>query len=210
LGRLSFEEFRDPPDAAAHTIPRGLGQRAIVLNRDKSIGQGRFEGSNLAIGAVPYLLGFNYLVSYIERYAREELGRTVRAMIILDESQYHDAIDAITHYRRYEVPNARRLMWLVEFSYSVDSVRHPMIQASDLVIFLVRKFLEVDNGYRPDWSPEVQDFFAGCYEKIISRVKWVTLIGVGGNEERAAHRLLTAAHSTHRQQWRRHYQLAQR
>ena len=42
-----------------------------MLNRDKSIGQGRFEGSNLAIGAVPYLLGFNYLVSYIDELIAE-------------------------------------------------------------------------------------------------------------------------------------------
>jgi hypothetical protein len=51
LGRLSFEEFRDPPDAAAHAIPRGFGQRAIVLKRGKNIGQGRLERSNLASGA---------------------------------------------------------------------------------------------------------------------------------------------------------------
>jgi hypothetical protein len=50
LDRLSFEEFRDPPDAAAHAIPRGFGQQAIVLKRGKNIGQGWLERPNLAFG----------------------------------------------------------------------------------------------------------------------------------------------------------------
>jgi len=32
----------------------------------------------------PYLLGFNYLVTAIERYVRNNLGKSARAMIILD------------------------------------------------------------------------------------------------------------------------------
>jgi hypothetical protein len=88
-------------------------------------------------------------VTYIERYVGDRLGRSARGMIILDEKDmYRDQIDRLTHYRRYDVPNVRKLKRIVEFSYPIDSVRHPMIQLSDLVIFLVRKFLESDNGYR--------------------------------------------------------------
>ena len=84
---------------------------------------------------VPYLLGFNYLVSYIEKYTKDCLGHTARGMLILDAMDCHQAqIDEITHFRRFEVANARKLKWLVEFSYPVDSARHPMVQASDLVI----------------------------------------------------------------------------
>lgn len=155
---------------------------------------------------IPYLLGFNYMVSYIERYTKEVLGQTVRSMIILDQKDsYQRDIDAITNYRRYKIAKARRLKWLVEFSYPVDSVRHPMIQASDLVIFLTRKFLEVDNGYRDMWPDAAKNFYASCYEKIIRRVKWGTLINVEGREEQGALDLLTAAHCTHRRQWKRHY-----
>jgi hypothetical protein len=156
----------------------------------------------------PYLLGFNYLVSYIERYVREGLGQSARGIIIMDPiEQYHDQIDVITHYRRYEVVKARRLKWLVEFSYPVDSLRHPMIQVSDLVVFLVRKFLEMDNGYRPDWPPEARIFYASCYAKIIDRVRWKTLIDVAGAEQAAPSALLAAARSTHRNRWRQDYDL---
>ncbi|QPQ55098.1 DUF3800 domain-containing protein [Allosphingosinicella flava] len=158
--------------------------------------------------SVPYLLGFNYLVTYIERYAKQVLGRTVRAMIILDQKDAYQArVDAITAYRRYDVPQARRLKWLVEFSYPVDSVRHPMIQLSDLVIFLARKFLEVDNGYREGWSPEAKNFFASCYAKIVTRIKWTTLLPPPGPEDRAIHRILNASVSTHRRNWRQRYNL---
>lgn len=157
---------------------------------------------------IPYLLGFNYMVSYIERYTREALGRTVRSMIILDQKDaYHADIDEITNYRRYEIAKARRLKQLVEFSYSIDSVRHPMVQVSDLVIFLIRKFLEVENDYRKDWSHDAKNFYAGCYDKIIERVKWRGPIAVTGREEKGAHDLLASAFCTHRPQWRRHYVL---
>ena len=70
---------------------------------------------------VPYLLGFNDLVSYIERYTREALGQSARAIIILDpKEQYQAQLDTLTHFRRYEVVKARQLKWLVEFSYPVD------------------------------------------------------------------------------------------
>lgn len=166
------------------------------------------EGHPIVRCEIPYLLGFNYMVTYIERYAKLVLGRTVRAMIILDQKDmYHTDVDAITNYRRYQVPKVRRLKWLVEFSYPVDSVRHPMVQVSDLVIFLTRKFLEVENGYRDGWSDDAKNFFASCYGKIVKRVRWGTLIDAGGGEEEGAHALLSSANCTHRRSWKRHYDL---
>jgi hypothetical protein len=156
---------------------------------------------------IPYQLGFNYLVSYIERYVGERLGRSARGMIILDEKDmYQDQIDRLTHYRRYGVPKVRKLKRIVEFSYPINSVRHPMIQLSDLVIFLVRKFLECDNGYRPGWSNEAKSFFAQCYAKIADRVQWNTLIECPGQEEIGAATTLADCHSTHGRRWRTRYQ----
>ena len=158
--------------------------------------------------AIPYLLSFNYLVSYIERYSKDVLGSSARGMIILDiKDGYQADIDAITHFRRYEVARARQLKWLVEFSYPVDSVRHPMIQISDLVIYIVRKFLELENGYRDAWPQAAKDFYAGCFEKILPRLRWSNLIAVPGREEASAHALLTASNAKHRPQWRQHYNL---
>jgi hypothetical protein len=157
---------------------------------------------------IPYLLGFNYLVSYIERHTRENLGQSARAMVIVDpKEEYHAQIDAITHYRRYEGVKARRLKWLVEFTYPVDSIRHPMIQVSDLVIFLVRKFLEMENGYRPGWPDAAKTFFAGCYARIIDRVRWKTLIPMAGAEQAASHDMLADVQSTHHHGWKRRYGL---
>jgi hypothetical protein len=83
----------------------------------------------------------------------QTLSHSRCAFIILDEKDiYQEQIDKLTHFRRYEVPNVRKLKRIVEFSCPIDSVRHPMIQLSDLVIFLSRKFLECENGYRPNWS----------------------------------------------------------
>jgi hypothetical protein len=108
-----------------------------------------------------------------------------------------------------EVPKVRRLNRIVEFSYPVDSKHHPLVQLSDLIIYLTRKFLEYENGYRQAWPPEARNFFASCYDKIIERALWKTLIEMKGQEEVDAYKLLTTCRSTHRQVWRKHYQLPQ-
>jgi hypothetical protein len=155
----------------------------------------------------PYLLGFNYLVTAIERYVRNQLGKSARAMIILDNKDlYQDGVDNLTRYRRYEVPAVRRIKRIVEFSYPVDSKRHPLVQLSDVIIYLTKKFLECENGYRESYQPAARNFFASCYEKISRRVHWTTLIDVEGDEELKAHELLKTCQSTQRLQWRKHYQ----
>jgi Protein of unknown function (DUF3800) len=165
------------------------------------------EGQHAVINCkIPYLLGFNYLISYIEAYVKGQLGKSARGMIILDEKDmYQSDIDRLTRYRRFEVPAVRRIKWIVEFSYPVDSVRHPLVQLSDVVIFHVRKFLECENGYREAWPEAAKNHFASCYEKICTRVHRSNLMNVPGAEEENAHAVLAASRSTHRLQWRRHY-----
>lgn len=154
----------------------------------------------------PYLLGFNYLVTAIERHVGTR-GPSAKAMIIIDEKElYQKDIEKLTRYRRYEVPKVRRLTRIVEFSYPVDSKHHPLVQLSDLIIYLTSKFLECENGYRTRWRPEAHNFFASCYDKIVQRALWKTLIAAKGKEEADAHNLLMACQSTHRPQWRKHYQ----
>lgn len=154
----------------------------------------------------PYLLSFNYLVSYLERFVREECGKSARGMIIIDQKDtYLKSIDLLTHYRRFDVPKARQLKRVVEFSHSVDSLRHPLIQLSDLVIYTTRKFLECDNGYKPDWSKEARNFYASCYKRVQGRVWRKNLIEVSGEEEKKAHSLLKLCQSTHVGQWERNY-----
>ena len=119
---------------------------------------------------IPYLLAFNYLVTYIEAYCKNHLGHTARGMIIIDiKDQFLSQIETISHYRRFLSPQNQRLKWLVEFTYPVDSKHHPMIQISDLVIFCVRKFFEMDCGYCPNWPSEANNFYKQCFEKIYPR-----------------------------------------
>jgi hypothetical protein len=213
-GEGPFQEHeREDRNALAHRLLDIIAERKHAIHFvgiDKAKLAKAVQGAEHDIinCSIPYLLGFNYLVSYIERYVRDVLGKSARGMIILDQKDlYHSEIDRLTHFRRYEVANARQLKWLVEFSYPVDSVRHPMVQVSDLVIYLVRKFLECENGYRPKWGQEAKNFYASCYDKIIKRIKWNTLISASGAEEKGAHGLLGTCHSTHRRQWRRHYKI---
>jgi hypothetical protein len=119
-------------------------------------------------------------------------------------------VDKLTHYRRFEVPKGRQLKRVVEFSHSIDSLRHPLIQLSDLVIYTTRKFLECDNGYRPNWSDEAKNFFASCYDRVQTRMWRTNLIDVEGKEEQEAHALLKLCQSTHNGHWKRHYTLPDR
>ena len=124
----------------------------------------------------PYLLSYDYLISYIEQYTKKCLGTTARSMLIIDvKDQYQHNIEKITHVRRFELPKTKRLKWLVEFSYPVDSEKHPMIQFSDLVIFCVRKFLEMEAGYRDAWPNEAKKFYQECFAIISERQQWTTL-----------------------------------
>ena len=62
----------------------------------------------------PYLLGFNYLITYIERYVKDKLGQSARGMIILDEKKmYQPYVDRLTHFRRFDVPNVLGLNFLL-------------------------------------------------------------------------------------------------
>jgi Protein of unknown function (DUF3800) len=157
----------------------------------------------------PYLIGFNYLVSYLERFVRDQCGRSARGMIIIDQKDmYLKQVDELTHYRRFGVPKGRQLKRIVEFSHSIDSLRHPLIQLSDLVIYTTRKFLEYDNGYRPNWGAEAKNFFASCYDRVQKRIWRTNLIDVTGEEEQEAHALLKLCQSTHNGQWKRNYTIA--
>src|SRR5207247_10130808 len=70
----------------------------------------------------------------MERFVREGCARSARGMIIIDQKDtYLTQVDKLTHYRRFDVPRGRQLKRVVEFSHSIDSLRHPLIQLSDLV-----------------------------------------------------------------------------
>jgi hypothetical protein len=158
---------------------------------------------------IPYLLGFDYLTTYINQRVKEALGHTARGIIILDEKDmFDDDVARITRFRRFEVPKVRRIKWLVEFSYPIDSRKHPMIQLTDLVAFCTKKFFEMDGGYREAWPAAAVDFYARCFEKIYSRVWRKTLVVQEGVHAAQINPLLQQVRAVPRHAWKNHYGIA--
>jgi len=119
----------------------------------------------------PYLIAYDYLITAYEKYTKEKLGRSARAMVILDEKDiFIREIEAITRFRRFESAVGKRVKWIVEFSFPVDSEKNTMIQISDLLLFLTRKYLEIENGYKDDFPADVKDIFRAFYRKVNARL----------------------------------------
>ncbi len=117
-----------------------------------------------------YLLGIDYLITQINDHVKYRLGRSARGMIILDKKeQHHDDIEKILYNRRFGTTATHRVKWIVEFSYPIDSNKNPMIQISDLAIYCIRKFLEIEHGYADNWKDEAKSFIANCYKIIDDR-----------------------------------------
>lgn len=181
------------------------------------IGFDKPKVNNIACGARltfnpsrPYELGFDYLITYINAYIKGKLGSTARGLIILDEKRdQYDNIERILNDRRFLTTQAHRVKRIVEFGYPVDSKKNPMIQLSDLVVFCVRKFLEVENGYRNNWQQVAKDFYAQCYNIIDGRISKKSLEerGEKSKEIKRLNQYLSEVRATHRTQWKRHYTL---
>jgi hypothetical protein len=160
--------------------------------------------------SIPYELGFDYLITYINWFIKNRLGSTARGLIILDEKRdQYDNIEKILNDRRFLTVQAHRVKRIVEFGYPIDSKKNPMIQLSDLVIYCTRKFLEVENGYKDTWNQAAKDFYAQCYNIIDSRIakKSLELRGEGNREIRILNGYISKVRATHRTQWKRHYTL---
>lgn len=156
----------------------------------------------------PYLLAFDYMITYINWDVKEKLGRSARGMIILDDKdQFEDEIELITHDRRFKVPAAHRIKWIVEFSYPVDSRKNPMVQLSDLVVFCAKKFLEIEGGYKPNLPVEAKTFFARCFSKINDRIKSKSIIERQGRNMDALNTYLQNVRIQPTRQWKRRYGL---
>jgi len=156
----------------------------------------------------PYELGFDYLITYINWFIRNRLGATARGLIILDEKRdQYDNIERILNDRRFLTVRTHRVKRIVEFGYPIDSRKNPMIQLSDLIIFCVRKFLEIENGYRNGYNQAAKDFYAQCYNIIDRRIakKALEQRGEGNREIRRLNDYISEVRSTHRAQWKRHY-----
>lgn len=156
----------------------------------------------------PYPIGFDYLITYINWYVRARLGASARGMVILDQKdQHHALIEQLMHERRFGGAAAHRVRWVVEFSYSVDSQRNPMVQLSDLVIYCTKRFIEIEKGHRNNWSQDAKNFYARCYSIIRERVARTLLVERNGRNMDNLNGFITTVRVEPRVQWRRHYHL---
>lgn len=179
-----------------------------------AVDKARMQAVNLGLAVEfnpkrPYLLAFDYLVTYINWHLKERLGQTARGMIILDQKeQFHQAIEKIMRLRRFGGPAAHRVKWVVEFSYPVDSQKNPMVQLSDLIVYCTKRFVEIEHGYRPNWNQVVKDFYASCYSRIRSRVVRAQLVERNGRHMDRLNAYVGEVRLEPRVQWRRHYTVA--
>jgi hypothetical protein len=207
---------------AGHPIERrcdlALRLLGLLAERSHSTHYIAFDKAQLAATALgvpmaytpdqPYLVGFDYLITYINWYVRERLGQSARGMIILDrKDQYHRAIEQLMHERRFGGVAVHRVKWVVEFSYSVDSKKNPMVQLSDLVIYCIKRFIEIEQGHRINWSRDAQVFYARCYALIKERLARSTLVERDGRNMDRLNEFLSTVRAEPRAQWRRYYGL---
>jgi len=82
-----------------------------------------------------------------------------------------------------------------------------MVQLSDLVAYCSKKFLELENGYRPRWPEEAKRFYAECYSLIDARIARKELVDRGGRDNVALNGLLRTARSTPVGRWKRRYEI---
>jgi hypothetical protein len=157
----------------------------------------------------PYLVAFDYLITYINWHVKENLGQSARGMIVLDEKpEHHTSIEAIIHHRRFNVPEAQKVKWIVEFSYPVDSKKNPMIQMSDLISLCIRRFLEIELGYKPSTPDIVKNFYAECFHRLLKRIKSKSLIDRKGKNLDKLQAYLEAVQAKSSTQWRKRYKFS--
>lgn len=152
---------------------------------------------------IPYLLGFDYLTTLVNGHVKTRLGQSARGIIIIDEKeQFETNVASVTRFRRFEVARTHRVRHVVEFSYSIDSRKHPMIQLSDLVVFCTKKFLEVDQGLGDEWPAAAKQFFATCYSLIHPRLIRSTLVNQAGRHAQRINPIVQAAAVLPHRRWR--------
>ena len=143
---------------------------AIDKSKMKAADTSGIKGKEHIELTTPYLLCYDNAITLIEKYTKEKLGSTARAMVIIDQKDaLRREIEAHTKLRRFHKVAIRRIKWIAEFSYPVDSKKNPMVQLSDLVCFTAKKYLGIENGYYDNYRPEAKNFYRQLYSILDER-----------------------------------------
>ena len=82
-----------------------------------------------------------------------------------------------------------------------------MIQLSDLISLITRRFLEIETGYKPNVPAKVKQFYGECFHEIDLRIKGRNLIERNGRNLNFLNDYLLEVQSKPGVQWRRTYGL---
>ncbi|WP_308218937.1 DUF3800 domain-containing protein [Vibrio tetraodonis] len=185
-------------------VERKHGVHYIAFDKGR-INNNQCEAELSYDGKSPFLLGFDYLITCINEIVKSELGTSARGMIVFDQKDEHvGAVENIFHERRFLCAKAHRVKWIVEFASAVDSKKNPMIQLSDLVILCIRRFLEMEEGYKAP-SEIVKKFYAESYNTIYNRLKKKAIVERGGNGYGKLNDYLKTVQSKHKHGWKKRY-----
>lgn len=204
---------REGRNQLAHDLLGIIGERSHHVHYvalSKAALKEAADGSEHATfdSRLPYLLGFDYLTTVVNEHVKSRLGRSARGIVIIDEKKQFEAdVASITRFRRFEVVQAQRVKHVVEFSYSIDSRKHPMIQMSDLVVFCLKKFLHVDQIDENALPEPAKQFYAQCYDRIHPRLIRTTMMDQAGRHARRINPVVRTAAVFPRRQWKAHYGL---
>ena len=153
----------------------------------------------------PYFLAFDYMITYVNEIVKNNLGRSARGMLIIDQKdEFMATVEQIFHSRRFSGAKAHRVKWIVEFASAVDSRKNPMVQLSDLVVLCIRRFLEIEAGYTnpPD---VVKRFYASCYDTLYTRLKKKKILKRSGAGLNQLNTYLETVESKHKSGWKVRY-----
>lgn len=119
----------------------------------------------------PYLLCYDNGITTIEWFVKARLGSSARGMVIIDEKEgLKTEIEELTKHRRFHPTKTKRVKWISEFSYPIDSEKNPMVQLSDLVCFTSKKYLGIENGYHDAYPRAAKEFYRELYLIIDDRL----------------------------------------
>lgn len=124
----------------------------------------------------PYCISYDYLITLVNNHTKIKLWKSARALIILDEKDsLKEEIKSITEFRRYKNIKKDLIKWIAEFSYSIDSKKNVMIQISDFIVYVIKKYLEIENWYRETYPPNIKNIYRDFYKKIDQKLITKTL-----------------------------------
>lgn len=148
-----------------HVFYHAIDKKKLKLYDTSSLRINHFDHKT------PYCVSYNYIITLVNNHVKTKLWRSARWLIVIDEKDsLKSEIKEITEFRRYKNLKKDLVKWITEFSYSVDSKRNVMIQLSDFLVFIIKKFLEIDNWYRNTYSSDIKNIYKNFYLKIDERL----------------------------------------